>query len=139
MVHYVSVLLTSIVRAPYIQILEESDDFSLKQAEAGVWSIVELNLGIVCANLMRMKPLLRRYLPVFLEKRGFSSGKDSRRQEDSSSRGSGPGGRGNASTASGCTAWIFRSRNHSRRIRKAGTVCVQRAQGDGSTEHILRR
>lgn len=79
---------TSVARAPYIRILANSTDFSRRQAEAGVWSIVELNIGIACANLMRLKPFLRTYLPGLVSKLGFSSGKNSKRpQEESSSRG----------------------------------------------------
>ncbi|ROT42261.1 hypothetical protein SODALDRAFT_341750 [Sodiomyces alkalinus F11] len=121
-----AVLITSIVRAPYIQILAESPDFSLKQAEAGVWSIVELNLGIVCANLMRMKPFLRRYLPVFLEKLGFSLGKSRVRMNGKHSH-----------------SFQLHSIEAPRLQDGASRDCVAGVQGvqrdDGSTESILRR
>jgi|SRR5689334_8531472 hypothetical protein len=48
-------------------------DFTRKQAEAGVWSLVELNMGIVCNNLMRLKPFLRTYLPRVLTFLGLTA------------------------------------------------------------------
>ncbi|KAM5352625.1 hypothetical protein ACJ41O_005347 [Fusarium nematophilum] len=69
-----AVLIASIARAPYVQIMATHIDFTRKQAEAGVWSLVELNIGIVCNNLMRLKPLLNRYLPKLLTMLGLSSG-----------------------------------------------------------------
>ncbi|SCO03129.1 related to integral membrane protein [Fusarium fujikuroi] len=41
-----AVLIASIVRAPYVHIMATNPDFTRKQAEAGVWSLVELNMGI---------------------------------------------------------------------------------------------
>ncbi|KAH7131092.1 hypothetical protein EDB81DRAFT_696318 [Dactylonectria macrodidyma] len=81
-----AVLIASIARAPYVKIMATSLDFSRKQAEAGVWSLVELNFGILCNNLMRLKPFLNRYLPKLLTILGLSSGR-SKQQPESSSRG----------------------------------------------------
>ncbi|VUC37417.1 unnamed protein product [Clonostachys rosea] len=69
-----AVLLASVARAPYVKIMATDPNFSRRQAEAGVWSLVELNLGILCSNLMRMKPFLRAYLPKLLTILGLSSG-----------------------------------------------------------------
>ncbi|KAJ4319331.1 hypothetical protein N0V84_006416 [Fusarium piperis] len=41
-----AVLIASIARAPYVKIMATNIDFSRKQAEAGIWSLVELNIGI---------------------------------------------------------------------------------------------
>ncbi|KAM5380994.1 hypothetical protein ACJZ2D_003303 [Fusarium nematophilum] len=87
-----AVLIASIARAPYVQIMATHIDFTRKQAEAGVWSLVELNIGIVCNNLMRLKPLLNRYLPKLLTMLGLSSGRSSKRQGESSARVNGGGG-----------------------------------------------
>jgi len=76
-------LIASIVRAPYVQIFATNPDFTRKQAEAGIWSLVELNMGIVCNNLMRLKPFLNRYLPKFLSYLGLSSGKSKQKKSDS--------------------------------------------------------
>lgn len=45
---------------------------SYTEAILGVWSIVELNLGIICGCAIRLKPLLVRYIPQL---GFFSSGK----------------------------------------------------------------
>ncbi|KAM0420462.1 hypothetical protein ACHAPT_011754 [Fusarium lateritium] len=82
-----AVLIASVVRAPYVKIFATNIDFTRKQAEAGVWSLVELNIGIVCNNMMRLKPLLNRYLPTLLTKLGLSTGKSSKRNGDNSARG----------------------------------------------------
>jgi hypothetical protein len=76
-------LIASIVRAPYVQIFATNPDFTLKQAEAGIWSLVELNMGIVCNNLMRLKPFLNRYLPKLLTYLGLSSGRSKQKKTDS--------------------------------------------------------
>ncbi|KAH6972355.1 hypothetical protein BKA56DRAFT_116503 [Ilyonectria sp. MPI-CAGE-AT-0026] len=81
-----AVLVASIARAPYVKIMATSLDFSRKQAEAGVWSLVELNFGILCNNMMRLKPFLNRYLPKLLTLLGLSSAR-SKPQADSSTRG----------------------------------------------------
>ncbi len=38
-------------------------DTTYTEAILGVWSIVEVNLGIICGAAMRLKPLLVRWLP----------------------------------------------------------------------------
>jgi cobalamin biosynthesis Mg chelatase CobN len=38
-------------------------DTTYTEAILGVWSIVEVNLGVVCCAAMRLKPLLVRWLP----------------------------------------------------------------------------
>ncbi|CAF3578172.1 hypothetical protein SNK03_002779 [Fusarium graminearum] len=78
-----AVLVASIVRAPYVQIFATNPDFTLKQAEAGIWSLVELNMGIVCNNLMRLKPFLNRYLPQLLTFLGMSGGKSKQKMTNS--------------------------------------------------------
>ncbi|KAF5650122.1 uncharacterized protein FTJAE_687 [Fusarium tjaetaba] len=62
-------------------------DFTQKQAEAGVWSLVELNMGIVCNNLMRLKPFLRTYLPRVLTFLGLTA--KSKQQGEIQSKSSG--------------------------------------------------
>ncbi|KAI9896350.1 hypothetical protein N3K66_008522 [Trichothecium roseum] len=82
------VMLTSIIRVPYIRTLSHTQDFTAKQAEAGIWSIVEINFSILCSNLMRMKPFLNHYLPAIIAKLGLSS----RLSDDKRKRVAGGGG-----------------------------------------------
>ncbi|KAL4926673.1 uncharacterized protein BDV17DRAFT_293250 [Aspergillus undulatus] len=59
------VLICSLARLPYVIRLghQYNRDSSWTQAILGTWSIVELNLGVICACLMRFKPLIRTYVP----------------------------------------------------------------------------
>ncbi|KAH7008983.1 hypothetical protein EDB80DRAFT_751514 [Ilyonectria destructans] len=67
------VLFATIVRAPCMKLLVSSTDFTQTMAEKGVVSVLELNLGIICNNLMRMKPFISRYFPNLLIKFGLST------------------------------------------------------------------
>jgi hypothetical protein len=57
------VVISSIARLPYVIILRKTEDPSSTQAILGIWSIIEVNLGIICACAMRMKGLVMTYLP----------------------------------------------------------------------------
>ncbi|KAJ5167926.1 uncharacterized protein N7482_003520 [Penicillium canariense] len=57
------VIVCSIARLPYVLVLDKTDDVTYTEAILGVWSIVEVNLGIVCACAMRLKRLITTYLP----------------------------------------------------------------------------
>ncbi|KAL4966524.1 uncharacterized protein BDV14DRAFT_198981 [Aspergillus stella-maris] len=59
------VLICSISRLPYVIRLGHAynPDSSWTQAILGTWSVIELNLGVICACLMRFKPLIRNYMP----------------------------------------------------------------------------
>ncbi|KAK7414394.1 hypothetical protein QQX98_006759 [Neonectria punicea] len=70
-----AVLIASIARAPYVALIVNRHDLSGEAAQSGVWSMGELNLGIVCSNLMRMKPFISRYLPWLTRKLELSSNK----------------------------------------------------------------
>lgn len=52
--------------------LANNVDFYYSLAKSAVWSVLELNLGIVCSNLMRMKPFISRYFPRLTVKLGLS-------------------------------------------------------------------
>ncbi|KAK3333295.1 hypothetical protein B0T19DRAFT_398990 [Cercophora scortea] len=70
------VVICSIARLPYVLILSHDDDLTYTEAILGVWSIVEVNLGIICGAAMRLKPLIVRYLPqlgLFSSRRGGGS------------------------------------------------------------------
>ncbi|UKZ75597.1 hypothetical protein TrVFT333_003285 [Trichoderma virens FT-333] len=57
------VVVCSIARLPYVLILDSTTDVTYTEAILGVWSIVEINLGIICGCAMRLKSLVVRYLP----------------------------------------------------------------------------
>ncbi|RDW84184.1 uncharacterized protein DSM5745_04510 [Aspergillus mulundensis] len=57
------VTVCSIARLPYVIRLSHTADSTWTQAILGVWSIVEVNLGIICACAMRFKRLISTYLP----------------------------------------------------------------------------
>lgn len=54
--------------------IDNTADTTWTEAILGVWSIVEVNLGIICACAMRLKPLVVKYLPQL----GFSASSRSR-------------------------------------------------------------
>ncbi|KAJ5895230.1 hypothetical protein N7495_006921 [Penicillium taxi] len=57
------VVICSIARLPYVLLLDKTADVTYTEAILGVWSIVEVNLGIICACAMRFKRLIATYLP----------------------------------------------------------------------------
>ncbi|KAJ4414024.1 hypothetical protein N0V85_003326 [Neurospora sp. IMI 360204] len=60
------VVVCSIVRLPQVLALDTSDptvDITYQEGVLGVWSIIEVNLGIVCGCGMRLKQLIQRYWP----------------------------------------------------------------------------
>ncbi|KAJ5143149.1 uncharacterized protein N7515_001936 [Penicillium bovifimosum] len=57
------VIVCSIARLPYVLLLGQTKDLTYTEAILGVWSIVEVNLGIICACAMRFKRLIAVYLP----------------------------------------------------------------------------
>lgn len=58
-----SVVICSIARLPYVLLLGKTADTTYTEAILGVWSLVEVNLGIICACAMRFKRLISIYLP----------------------------------------------------------------------------
>ncbi|KAL4863941.1 hypothetical protein BDV12DRAFT_176867 [Aspergillus spectabilis] len=57
------VIICSIARLPYVVVLPTTADTTYTQAVLGIWTIVEVNLGIICACAMRFKRLIATYLP----------------------------------------------------------------------------
>ncbi|KAK4084358.1 uncharacterized protein Triagg1_838 [Trichoderma aggressivum f. europaeum] len=88
------VVIRSIARLPYVLILDKTADVTYTEAILGVWSIVEINLGITCGCAMRSKSLAVKYLPqlgFFSSNPQESETHDSRRKglhkdEDSAQR-----------------------------------------------------
>ncbi|KAK0741843.1 hypothetical protein B0T21DRAFT_282334 [Apiosordaria backusii] len=58
-----AVVICSIARLPYSISLQTSQDLSWEEGILGIWSIVEINIGIVCGCAMRLKKLIVAYLP----------------------------------------------------------------------------
>ncbi|EPE06298.1 hypothetical protein F503_02426 [Ophiostoma piceae UAMH 11346] len=57
------VVICSIVRLPYVLVLSKSSDVTYTEAILGIWSIIEINLGIICGTSMRLKPFIVTYFP----------------------------------------------------------------------------
>ncbi|KAK4179452.1 hypothetical protein QBC36DRAFT_322459 [Triangularia setosa] len=58
-----AVVICSIARLPYSISLGTSEDLSWEEGILGIWSIVEVNIGIACGCAMRLKKLVVAYLP----------------------------------------------------------------------------
>ncbi|KAK4204718.1 hypothetical protein QBC40DRAFT_261345 [Triangularia verruculosa] len=58
-----AVVICSIARLPYSISLGSSEDLSWEEGILGIWSIVEINIGIACGCAMRLKKLVTSYLP----------------------------------------------------------------------------
>ena len=79
------VIATDVVRIYYLQqssgpsnsatspLLGNEVDFSYHASISFMWSAVEVNLGIVCACIPTMKPLISRILPILVENRRSTS------------------------------------------------------------------
>jgi fucose permease len=79
------VIATDVVRIYYLQqssgpssphtspLLGNEVDFSYHASVSFMWSAVEVNLGIVCACIPTMKPLISRIMPVLLDSNRGSS------------------------------------------------------------------
>lgn len=58
-----SVVVCSIARLPHVLLISKNSDVTYTEAILGIWSIVEINLGIICGTSMRLKPFIVTYLP----------------------------------------------------------------------------
>ncbi|KAI1098641.1 hypothetical protein F4804DRAFT_115949 [Jackrogersella minutella] len=58
-----AVILISIARIAYVKAMVQNPDVTWTQAEAAVFSSLELNLGIVCNCMARLRPFIRVYFP----------------------------------------------------------------------------
>jgi hypothetical protein len=63
------VIICSTGHLSYVKVANDSD-VTYTEALLGVWSIVKVNLDIMCGAAMRLKPLLVRWMPQLGE---FSS------------------------------------------------------------------
>lgn len=69
----------------------DNPDVTFTQCSAAVWSLLEMNLGILCNSLAVLKPFIRRHMPSFFSKTGSGAGKtdDSYIKHSKGSRGLG--------------------------------------------------
>ncbi|KAL4952949.1 hypothetical protein BDW69DRAFT_200444 [Aspergillus filifer] len=87
-----AVVICSIARLPYVIILPTTADTTYTQAELGIWTVCEVNLGIICASAMRFKSLIRTYLPkisLFSSRSRSRTAMGTERQYDPASRSAG--------------------------------------------------
>jgi len=66
--------IASIVRVAYVRAMVENPDFTFTQCSAAVWSLLEMNLGILCNSLAALKPFARRHLPSWFSRTGSNGG-----------------------------------------------------------------
>ncbi|GAB1312081.1 hypothetical protein MFIFM68171_02291 [Madurella fahalii] len=57
------VCIISIIRLCYLRIVFTTEDAPWDNTELTLWSVVELNCGILCASLQTLRPLLSKCLP----------------------------------------------------------------------------
>ncbi|KAL1874936.1 hypothetical protein VTK73DRAFT_10362 [Phialemonium thermophilum] len=72
------VCIISLIRIPSIVAISHSKDPTWDSAKVAVWSCIELNIAIICACCMTLKPLISRIMPARL----WSSFCQYRRQSD---------------------------------------------------------
>ncbi|GAB1314659.1 Rhodopsin domain-containing protein [Madurella fahalii] len=83
--------IASIVRVAYVRAMVDNPDVTFTQCSAAVWSLLEMNLGILCNSLAALKPFVRRHLPSLFSKTGSGAGRtdDSYPKPSKGSRGLG--------------------------------------------------
>jgi hypothetical protein len=118
------VVICSIARLPYVLSLESTSDITYQEGILGVWSLVEVNLGILCGCAMRLKKLIVAYLPAL----GLGTSLKGTTGAASGSSGTGHRTGGSKGTPHG------NYQLHS--IQKGSTDPLTRSEG-GSTDSIL--
>ncbi|KAL9109427.1 MAG: hypothetical protein Q9227_005934 [Pyrenula ochraceoflavens] len=59
-------IITSILRLHSLYVVSKSKDVTWDNVDAGAWSSVEINVGILCATLPSLRPLITRLFPRLL-------------------------------------------------------------------------
>lgn len=72
--HNSSACIASIIRIAYVRAMVTNPDITYTQCAAAVWSLLEMNLGILCNSLAALKPFIREFLPGLLSSYGRSGG-----------------------------------------------------------------
>ncbi|KAK4149764.1 puromycin-sensitive aminopeptidase [Chaetomidium leptoderma] len=66
--------IASIVRVAYVRVMVDNPDVTFTQCSAAVWSLLEMNLGILCNSLAALKPFVRHHLPTLFSTTDGDSG-----------------------------------------------------------------
>ncbi|KAL7943622.1 hypothetical protein V8C42DRAFT_358892 [Trichoderma barbatum] len=80
------VCVAGVVRIVVLLQMFKSVDLTWNMSQAFVWSSVEPNIGIVCACLPTLRPLLRRFIPKWFSGSSYKSGSAPNYGTDYSSR-----------------------------------------------------
>ncbi|KAF2816618.1 uncharacterized protein BDZ99DRAFT_494414 [Mytilinidion resinicola] len=67
------VIIASIIRVRLAKALQGKKDISFAEGDIGIWSLVEINVGVICNCLVVMKPFFRRHLGNILGSSGADS------------------------------------------------------------------
>ncbi|KAF2496759.1 hypothetical protein BU16DRAFT_341033 [Lophium mytilinum] len=67
------VIIASIIRVRLAKALQGKRDVSFAEGDIGIWSLVEINVGVICNCLVVMKPFFRRHLGNILGSSGADS------------------------------------------------------------------
>lgn len=123
-----SACIASIIRVAYVRAMVDNPDFTFTQASAAVWSLLEMNLGILCNSLAALKPFVRRHMPSFLSKTDSGAGASGEYAKRSKSKGTGGGSHGR---------WGHSYQLHSVGNEKKGASTTTSASGKGGEEDIV--
>ncbi|TPX09914.1 uncharacterized protein E0L32_008936 [Thyridium curvatum] len=94
------VCITGILRLQSLTLASVSADVTWDNYGSAIWSSVEANVGIVCASLVHLKPLIIRYAPSLLNMTRNTRLADERSGDDSGLRSGGRSGlKGNKQSA----------------------------------------
>jgi hypothetical protein len=58
-----STCIISVIRLVYLHVVTSSEDPTWDYVELTLWSVAELNCGILCASLQTLRPLLSKFIP----------------------------------------------------------------------------
>ncbi|KAJ9210487.1 hypothetical protein DTO166G4_7954 [Paecilomyces variotii] len=94
------VCITSIFRLISLKVIAQSSDPTYDNVGAATWSAIECNVGIICACLPTLRPLISRILPRFLSTR---SGGSRPAKRNTFSRGRAPTYRGGTTSSTAGT------------------------------------
>ncbi|KAH6621293.1 hypothetical protein B0J18DRAFT_222709 [Chaetomium sp. MPI-SDFR-AT-0129] len=122
--------IASIVRVAYVRAMVNDPDVTFTQCSAAVWSLLEMNLGILCNALAALKPFVRQHLPHLFSSAGWGSGRKSGHPED----GSNTGGNTNNSASKRSRKW-----GHSYHLHSIGNGKVEQRAGHSGVDRAGTR
>jgi hypothetical protein len=127
-----SVIITSIIR--FVALLSiDTTDLTFTQVDAGIWTYMEIGIGIACANLPLLRPLFKRFfdrgdtLKASSYGAGYNYGSNNARSR-------------NANISALGTQNTYRSDGFERMIDKNGAnIDVESLGGSGSEVELQQR